>query len=62
MPNERSTRGSAVSDGVEKPSNRAELLIFLKNESSGETAIWRPEDDRTDDNVSWIATFLRWSF
>lgn len=62
MPNERSTQGSAVSDGVEKPSNRAELLIFLKNESSGETAIWRSEDDRTDDNVSWFAMLFRWSF
>jgi hypothetical protein len=62
MPNERFTRGSAVSDGVEEPSKRAELFIFLKNEPSGETAIWRPEDDRTDDNVSWVVTFLRWCF
>jgi hypothetical protein len=62
MPNERFTQGSTVSDGAEKPSNRAELRIFLKNESSGEIAIWRPENDRTDDNVSWIATLLRWGF
>jgi len=60
MPNERFTRGPAVSDGFEKPSDRAELVIILKNEATGETAIWQRKDDRTDDNVSWLATLLSW--
>ena len=62
MPNERFTRGSAVSDGYEVPSDRAELVIILRNAAGGEPVIWRREDDRTDDDdVSWIATLLGWS-
>lgn len=62
MPNERFTRGSAVSDGYEVPSVRAELVIILRNAAGGEPVIWRREDDDTDDDdVSWIATLLGWS-
>jgi hypothetical protein len=62
MPNERFTRGSAVSDGFEVPSDQAELVIILRNVAGGEPVIWRREDDRTDDKVSWIATLLSWGF
>jgi hypothetical protein len=50
MPNERFTRGSAVSDGFEVPSVRAELVIILRNVAGGEPVIWRREDDDTDDD------------
>jgi hypothetical protein len=61
MPNERFTRGSAVSDSTEVPSVRAELVIILRNVAGGEPVIWRREDDDTDDDdVSWIATLLGW--
>jgi hypothetical protein len=61
MPDKKSTRGPAVSDGLEEPSNRAALVIFLKNEATGETAIWQRKDDRTDNNASWFPTLIRWS-
>ena len=60
MPNERFTRGPAVSDGIEVPSRRAELVIFLKNEATGETTVWQRKDDPRDDYVSWLATLLGW--
>lgn len=62
MPNERFTRGSTVSDGFEVPSDQAELVIILRNVAGGEPVVWRRADDRTDDNVSWIATLLSWGF
>jgi len=58
MRNEKLTRGSAVSDGFEEPSDQAELRIVLRNVAGGEPVIWRREDDRTDDNVSWFTTLL----
>ena len=61
MPNEEITRGPAVSDGREEPSDRAELVIVLKNVASGDTVIWRRGDYRTGNNVSWFGIFLRWS-
>lgn len=56
MPNERFTRGPAVSDEV--PSKRAELVISLKNEATGEITVWQRKDGPGDDYVSWIATVL----
>jgi hypothetical protein len=60
MPNEKFPRGPAVSDGPEKPSVRADLVIVLRNEVSGEAVIWQPEDDHTDNNVPWLTTLLSW--
>jgi hypothetical protein len=60
MPNEKYTRGPAVSDGPEEPSNRADLIIVLRNVASGEAVIWQPEDDHTDNNVPWLTTLLSW--
>jgi hypothetical protein len=51
MRNEKFTPGSAVSDGFEEPSDRAELVIVLRNVAGGEPVIWHREDDRTDDNA-----------
>lgn len=58
MPNEKYTRGPAVSDGFEEPSDQAELIIVLWNVAGGEPVIWQREDDHTDNNVSWLTTFL----
>jgi hypothetical protein len=60
MPNEKFPRGPAVSDGPEKPSVRADLVIVLRNEASGEAVIWQREDDPTDNNVPWLTTLLSW--
>jgi hypothetical protein len=59
MRNEKFRRGPAVSDGFEEPSDRAELVIVLRPVAGGEPVIWHREDDRTDDNVSWFNTLLR---
>ncbi len=65
MPNEEITRdeeitrGSAVSDGVEEPSERAELLIILRDAAGrGEPFIWHGKDDRTD-NLLWLMAMFR---
>lgn len=60
MPNEKFARGPAVSDGLEEPSGRADLVIVLRNVVSGEAVIWTREDDHTDNNVSWLTTLLSW--
>ncbi len=62
MPNEKFTQGSTVSDGIEEPSDRAELVIILRNVAGGEPVTWQRKDDRTDDNVSWFTTLLRFGF
>jgi hypothetical protein len=60
MADKKTTRGSAVSGGLEEPTNRAELLIVLKNETTGETVIWGREDNPAEKSVPWFATLLRW--
>jgi hypothetical protein len=60
MPNEEITRGSAVSDGVEEqPSERAELLIILRDAAGrGEPFIWHGTDDGPD-KLLWLVAMLR---
>jgi hypothetical protein len=65
MRNEKHSRGPAVYDGSEAPSERACLVIVLRNTATGEQAIWQgednyadPDDDHTDVSNAWITAFL----
>lgn len=66
MRNEKYTRGPAISDGLEAPSDQAELVIILRN-AGGEQVIWRREDNHTDPNDdhadvgdAWLIRLLDW--
>jgi hypothetical protein len=65
MRNEKYSRGPAVSGDVEAPSDRANLVIVLRNETTGQQAIWHREDnqadretDHTDDSNAWLTALL----
>jgi hypothetical protein len=65
MRNEKHVRGPAVSDDVEAPSDRADLVIVLRNETTGQQAIWHRQDkpagrgnDHTDDSNAWLTALL----
>ncbi len=50
MRNEKYSRGPAVSDDVEAPSDRANLVIVLRNETTGQQAVWHRKDKHADHN------------
>jgi hypothetical protein len=65
MRNEKYSRGPAVSDDGEAPSDRANLVIVLRNETTGQQAVWHRKDkhadhndDHTDDSNAWLTALL----
>jgi hypothetical protein len=67
MLNEKYSRGPAVPDGLEAPSDRASLVIVLRNATTGQQAIWQrggnhadPGDDHLNVSNAWLTTLLGW--
>jgi hypothetical protein len=66
MLNEKYSRGPAAPDDLEAPSDRASLVIVLRNVTTGQQAIWQradhadPDDDRINLNNAWLTTLLGW--